>query len=157
MNYLLTNREACQSINRLIVYFPISAYIYILKEWLVVHLFITGKKLTGKIFEYSTKSIIQLFLGRLAVKRWIGNDSLYTPHQALTNMWWLCNVKPDALSGYLQLQNHLFETLFLIRDLNGITYYQLCSIQIFEFNRGMLKCAFANCFKACRSSNKPSQ
>lgn len=97
-----------------------------------MYLFITGKKLTGKISEYSTKIIIQLFLGRLAVKRWAGNDDLYTPHQALTNMWWPCNIKPNALSGYLQLQNHLFETLFPIRDLNGITFYHL-SYSVFKY------------------------
>lgn len=109
-------------------YFPISVF----KERPFVYLFITGKKLTGKVSEYNTRISLQLFLGRSAVKRWLGNDNIYTPHQALANMWWLHNVKPDALSVYLQVQNHLSETLFLIMDLNGITFYHL-SYSVFKY------------------------
>lgn len=140
-------------------FFPISVHIF--KQCLFMYLFLTSEKLRGKVSEYNRIRILSPRPSLISYKKneQIMTIFIYTPHQALANTWWLCKVKSDALSIYLQVQNHLTEALFLIRNLNGITFYHL-SYSVFKHLNSTEACWNVHLqivSRLARSSNKPSQ
>lgn len=108
---LFTYREACLNVKRPVASVPVSAYI--LKECNFEYLFITGKKLTGELNIIPELVFRFFWADQLLRCGKVMTISIYTPSQALANTRWLHNIKPDALSVHLQVQNPLSKHLFL--------------------------------------------